>query len=250
MTVDRTFARLSPAQAAGPDESERIYTGQLIPLARELFQSDPRRLSYETLRVVAEHRSGVGWTAPETAWRFTVATQVPADDQSEADRTAIPESMREQIARLTELCCRDLHRLQVNQTAAWPDDDAAPASGAGAVLVLERAGNDAELSEDSPESGTLVELSRAIAERGARVRVELVVSESETRAIREPGQIYTGALLPASDFLAVIEIDGSDDVIGDVIDDLRDILERGRTRLRGYRVERTVQFARSRPAHA
>lgn len=247
--MDKTLAQLSQPQTVPHAASEAHYTGTLVPLARELFMSDPRRVAYVTIKVDREYRPGVGWVDGPGAWRFTSALQHQADTSAaiaDTDTTAIPSHMLEQIAAETPRCCRDLRRWQVDELPVLDPHPESPAATTVLARVDRRPGR--PVAEGHAAVRRLLDLLATEADgRLTRLVGNLVRSESETAPIDEPGQVYTGRLLAEPGCAGLLEVGGDD------LDDVTSMLRTGpvcalltdpQFEVGTYLVTPTVQFDR------
>ena len=208
MASAKTITRISPT-SKGLAECERHYVNVHINLARQLLPLQESMLSYTPLRVVRQLDAAGGWHQDPQAWRFITLRFTDAGD------TVFPESNRVRLGRDHANCLRDLRRTDVAEEVVF-DRLLGQTALTSYLVELDR---DWEL----PPAAALVEVERVLgtlvssAERLPgirRITRNIVLNETATEPLDEPGQLLTPNHLERTDKVAYLEIVTDDALFG------------------------------------
>jgi hypothetical protein len=198
MSDAKTITRIAPA-SHGLEESERHYVAVHVQLARRLLPRQASMLAYSTLRVLRQRDAAGGWHRRPEAWRFIVLRFDDAQD------TVFPEDTRRRTADDHRNCLRDLRRTNVDEDVRL-DRLCGQTALQSYLIEIDRreAGEDPRAEIEAVVSALVGAGGRVGGLR--RVTYNKVLSETETEALDEPGQLLTSRLLEDTDKLAYVEV--------------------------------------------
>lgn len=246
MTPAKVMIRVDPPRGHPLEQSERHYVGVHVALAREGNVRHADRLGYWTRKVVGQYDRTGGWNHRRTAWRF-VTNWVDCEDREPSSLATgvLDAALEKDVVH----CVRDLRRSVVEECVLL-DRRSGQTSGASYLFEYDR-------DPAMPAEEAWTRLSE-IADRttdavrdatGIRlVQRNRVLCESETRAIAEPGQAFTGRLQDETDKVGYLELFFDSGYWGDrFFSDPRVaavLLDPAFEVAAGYRVVDTIEFDR------
>ncbi len=221
--MSKSISSFQPVAKYSRTKSERHYTRVHVPFARRLLMAKPQVISYHTNVARREYDLNGRWQQRPSAWRFVILRF------EEGGRLDFTEEEQRIVANDHRNCLKELRACGVTESVLY-DGFTGQTSVAKYLFEFDRH------PTTSPEqarvqvqhlSNTFVAVARGVFGL-RRVALNLVNSEAETEPLEEEGQQPTGALLPATEKVAYLEVYFDHDEWGDPLfarDDVRELLK-------------------------